>query len=33
MIRREWIVEVPFIDLERRWGLGLGPEKRRRMRG
>ena len=32
-MRREWIVEVAFIDLERCWGVGLGPEKRRRRRG
>ena len=33
MIRREWIVEIALIDLERRLGVGLGPEKRRRRRG
>ena len=33
VIRVEWRVEVPFIDLARRWGVGAEPEKRWRRRG
>ena len=31
-MRREWIVDVTLMDLERHHGVGVGPEMRRRRR-